>query len=1285
MSWKKYGGIDKYEKMNHIKANSIVTDTIVVKDSFLSDFVVDGTMTVNSATLLRSSLDIEGLTTMKNSLDVSGDLIISGRLFLTDSNTFIKGSSGKIGFNVETPTCTFDIASINEINTFNVYTNTIQNRNILARNNIDNGLAFFIDGSNSSSIQFYNKSASYDANGTILQNGVTSDSTGLSSHAKIEYSNINNRQLLKVSGTALNETELLTKLTVSNRYISHNFTETVAIYDSESFDLYPNITTYSGAKYGNALTLFGDESKNDITSLNIQTHNKGLYLGGGRYPIDPTKSMCIIDLTNENNDTIPAQIIIDGSNNYAKTIGLNTYEPNPNNVLNVNGPLYVSNDIIETVYTASDEIINYIVNPSYPNKAIACGLKYYALYTNDGGKNWIIGNTITQLQSAELTIYDGKIFDESKSIVTSYSGGFVFFSINGGIDYNAFTTIPNGIYCGMHIYNNYVYYANRQSLYYFAFNWSSPTTNPTLNNVTIDNYSDVYKVEGFGNIIYILTSTSIEKYIVFEPVYNEFNLISSQSISNNDPNTLQLKVFNTNVVIVKSDTLIYSTTNGGTNWNIQDVSSLIPSTTASNIKHIYIYDDTRALIIGNSFILYSFDGFVNWKFVTENMLNNSGLSYLLYNTNLTSVYMPSANDFYFSIFENNESKITKLFSPSLINFQYEPVIETIGSIKSKGDIMINDGQLRSNNSTFDILPDNHNTINIGAETTFVNVGKSTGDVIIHNNTTMTNAFTTNFEASGNSTINNLVVTDSLSVDSGQMTSSNTNFNLLPASHDTINFGTTSSTMNIGNDTIHIGTGFSDIFLNGRIKGSLVVDGSFIVQTNIQQNGDLELGGDLYSTRVFTTSTSSETLDVSGTSTLKNAIIEENLLVNSGQFDSSNNNFNLLPTPHDSINLGSNTDFINIGKPNGTITLSTNTNITNAFITNLESSGNSVLNDVSATNLTVSNITNMNEIIAQDISSIMITTNDLSANNINIQSTSTFEDDITVNAKIIASDGSFNISYIDQLTSNNITTETADISSIIVDILTVNDDANVKNLDVSNNAILNNLIVDNDSSFNDNVYIAGNANVTGNVNINNNSSLITSGIIGANTNVFNLLSTGSISHNTLNIGLDVSFIKLGGDNTSIEYPSEGTATTTSATSTLTVAQNIYFGYGQNDPKPTSYGGLYAIFNGNVVVFDSTTLNDVSASYIDTTALDSTTTYLSDKLYFGYRSDDSNIPSISSNTAYFNGDVEITGNTVLQDASLSAIEITNNLSSYSATFNDNVEVYGTLTSNGSIIQW
>ena len=73
----------------------------------------------------------------------------------------------------------------NNSNGLNIYTNTIQNRNILARNNIDNGMAFFVDGSNVSTIQFYNKNSSKDASGLIIKNGVTSDIANISSHAKI--------------------------------------------------------------------------------------------------------------------------------------------------------------------------------------------------------------------------------------------------------------------------------------------------------------------------------------------------------------------------------------------------------------------------------------------------------------------------------------------------------------------------------------------------------------------------------------------------------------------------------------------------------------------------------------------------------------------------------------------------------------------------------------------------------------------------------------------------------------------------------------------------------------------------------------------------------------------------------------------------------------------------------------------------------------------------------------------------------------------------------------------
>lgn len=61
----------------------------------------------------------------------------------------------------------------------------------------------------------------------------------------------------------------------------------------------------------------------------------------------------------------------------------------------------------------------------------------------------------------------------------------------------------------------------------------------------------------------------------------------------------------------------------------------------------------------------------------------------------------------------------------------------------------------------------------------------------------------------------------------------------------------------------------------------------------------------------------------------------------------------------------------------------------------------------------------------------------------------------------------------------------------------------------------------------------------------------------------------------------------------------------------------------DESQRSSASLTAVFNGDLVVLNTSTLNDVSASSIDVTRLDSMTSYLSDKLYFGYRSDDSNI--------------------------------------------------------------
>ena len=86
--------------------------------------------------------------------------------------------------------------------------------------------------------------------------------------------------------------------------------------------------------------------------------------------------------------------------------------------------------------------------------------------------------------------------------------------------------------------------------------------------------------------------------------------------------------------------------------------------------------------------------------------------------------MPDGDNFYLSDYDASQTIIKNLFSPSIINYQYSSVIETIGSIHTRGDVMINEGHLRSNNTKFDLLPDSHNIINIGPNTSEINIVNS---------------------------------------------------------------------------------------------------------------------------------------------------------------------------------------------------------------------------------------------------------------------------------------------------------------------------------------------------------------------------------------------------------------------------------------------------------------------------------------------------------------------------------------------------------------------------------
>ena len=47
--------------------------------------------------------------------------------------------------------------------------------------------------------------------------------------------------------------------------------------------------------------------------------------------------------------------MINGSNNYDKIIGFNTYEPNTDNLVNINGPTYITNDNINSSISVNYE------------------------------------------------------------------------------------------------------------------------------------------------------------------------------------------------------------------------------------------------------------------------------------------------------------------------------------------------------------------------------------------------------------------------------------------------------------------------------------------------------------------------------------------------------------------------------------------------------------------------------------------------------------------------------------------------------------------------------------------------------------------------------------------------------------------------------------------------------------------------------------------------------------------------------------------------------------------
>jgi len=732
-TWKKYGGINTLEKNNHITTNSLTTDNFTLRNSYLGNFVITGSLYVSDNIYVSTDVNIQGNTDISNNLTVGGNLIIEGNTYLYDNlfvskgvvvdgnvniynelflgstkQMYLYGSSTGIGINTHSPSAILDISGSKE-QILNVYSSGPINTNIIARNQNHHGIGVSSNDV-SSCIQFYN-------DGTV--NSGTVD-------AKIQYI-LGGNLVITTGNTIVNS-----KFAVSNRLSKdHVFGEQAIIYDISSApylnDYYKNPTYNTG----NALSLISDNN-NSNTFLNIANPNKiGFAVGGGSIilPTDSnTRSMGTIGLTDICGNYVPVQTIVSGNNIISQraTVGINKYNPiTETYVLDINGPVHIDNGEIAIVnnipfqINCTDSNGGFIVsvgNAAYLN-TITNKYTYIINYSNNGGKTWkqynLTDNT-SNLNDFRIKFNAVYVYDSSRAIIGG-DYGFMYFTNNAGLNWYSIVGITNNnnssgepaniksifIYGSLNIrvaYDNYTFVtlSNISSLPSSILNISDPINSSissikTIIHILISQLCGINSytcfagenvassiVDGSGSIIIQNNSGSESTpHIVAGHVYNKIKTIY-------DPISLSYII-----IAVGNGVISWATSISGTydSFSFNDITNI-----SINFKDVYIYDSRLAVACGNgSAFYYSIDGYQTWNPVNPQMLNSSGISYLLTNPNqhFVNIYMNDLNSFIITnVLPDSSSNIFYCYLPNFLNHKNNKVLDICGNMQLSGYLTV---------------------------------------------------------------------------------------------------------------------------------------------------------------------------------------------------------------------------------------------------------------------------------------------------------------------------------------------------------------------------------------------------------------------------------------------------------------------------------------------------------------------------------------------------------------------------------------------------------------------
>jgi hypothetical protein len=750
-NWKKYGGINKNEKMNNLNVTSIVTDSLTLRNAYTGAFDICGNVTISEKLYVNKKTSFNDNIYVRANVDISKNVIIDGNILVNGNSTFtnaqsvfnnivylgedkaqyLYGNPNGIGVNILNPNATLDICG-NRVEVLNVFSDLSTNRNIIARNINKQGIVVSVDNSYST-IDFFNDASinplnRYDGRIQYQKKGI---------------------MIIDVS----DNTYVASKLSVSNRDASaHVLGETAVIYDicnnTYAYDVYD----ISSSNTGNALSLIASDNSSN-TFLNIINPSKnGLSIGGGAYPLDASKAMGTIGLCDASGVYRPTQNIVRGSSTvkYKTTLGINTHVPRIDKyVVDINGPMHLTNGELTNVSSNNFQINNIVFSRTNKNHGLAFGAPYsftpgtppydfaqQILYTRNGGISWsksrIVDNfdpLSTHRTDLELTYNEfnsGYMYDQNYAIIGG-DKGFLFYTNDGGETWNNITfanginSSIKGLYIGERDSSPSTDYKRFVVLYSSAiivFDLTLTKLNTDINstiNITIGddekknftNGESFKSMHGYGNYLYIV-GDSIFKYDIIS---------KTAAISHTLPNFSYNSVYayDNNYVIAVGDRIISYTKNGGSTWTNITTNTLDLAIESITLNSVYILNANNAIAVGNNgIIVYTSDGAVTWKTAANDITNSSGNGNTLVNSNyeLNGIVMQDLNTFLvstlirplirledLSIQEFGKTNIMYCFFPNLMNRVNNYVFDVSGNMGMDGDIRINSGTIMIKDAT----------------------------------------------------------------------------------------------------------------------------------------------------------------------------------------------------------------------------------------------------------------------------------------------------------------------------------------------------------------------------------------------------------------------------------------------------------------------------------------------------------------------------------------------------------------------------------------------------------